>query len=136
MPTVPLSNSWFGSFTEGELCYALKTTAKLDRKDLLLHAHRAIFPLEIRNTSNETLNFERLCLRAQYLNIFQGKLRLWTSKGRVSYRGEENWSRIVYARSAPEFDQASSLLGSARETMQRGAILNTFDSFKQRVDLS
>lgn len=135
IPTQPLSNSWFGQFTEGELCYAMKTTAKLHRQALLASPQRAVFPLEVRNVSQEKLNFERLCIRPQYLNIFQGETRLWTSKGRVSYRGEDNWSRIVYSSSAPEFDKAGHLLGRARDAMQRGALLKTFDTFKQRVDL-
>lgn len=136
VPSMTLSNSWFGSFTEGELCYALKTTAKLHQQDLAYSAHRAVFPLEIRNASTEKLKFERLCVRPQYLNIFQGKTRLWTCKGRVSYRGEENWSRIVYASNAPEFDEAGLLLGKARDAMPRGALLKTFDTFRQRVDIS
>lgn len=135
VPSLALSNSWFGPFTEGELCYAMKTTAKLHQQDLIPSAYRAVFPLEVRNASPEKLNFERLCIRPQYLNIFQGETRLWTSKGRVSYRGEENWSRIIYSSHAPEFDQAGRLLGKARETMQRGAFLKTFDNFKQRVEI-
>lgn len=135
IPTMPLSNSWFGPFTEGELCYALKTTARLHQKDLKPGAHRAVFALEIRNASAEILNFERLCVRPQFLNIFQGATHLWASKGRVSYRGEENWSRIVYSSMAPEFDQVGPLLGKAREPMPRGTLLKTFDNLKQRVEL-
>lgn len=136
IPTTTLSNSWFGPFTEGELCYAVKTKAKSHQHDLGSRAHRVMFPLEIRNASKERLNFERLCVRPQFLNIFQGKTRMWTSKGRVSYRGEDVWSRIVYSSLAPDFDEANILLGHARESMERGAILKTFDNLKQRVDIS
>ncbi|MDF7798121.1 DUF432 domain-containing protein [Pontiellaceae bacterium B1224] len=135
IPTQPLSNSWFGQFTEGELCYAMKTTAKLSLEGLQTSPQRAVFPLEIRNLSEEKLNFERLCIRPQHLNIYQGESRLWTNKGRVSYRGEDNWSRIVYTSKAPEFDQAKYLLGKARTALQRGAFLKTFDTFKQRADI-
>jgi hypothetical protein len=136
IPSSTLSNSWFGQFTEGELCYAVRTRARLGQHDLLPNTSRAVFPLEVRNTSAEQLNFERLCIRPQYLNIFEGTTRLWTSKGRVSYRGEDNWSRIVYSSNAPGFDEAERLLGKAREAMQRGALMKTFDTFKQRVDVS
>lgn len=136
VPTMTLSNSWFGPFTEGELCYAIKTTAKLRLEDLTPSAQRVVFPLEIRNVSKEKLRFERLCIRPQSLSIFQGKTSLWSSKARVSYRGEENWSRFVYSNHAPEFDQASLRLGRAREAMQRGALLKTFDSLKQRVEIT
>ncbi len=134
VPAMKLSNSWFGSVTGGELCYALKTTAKLRQSDLLFHPHRTVFPLEIRNASDEKLNFERLCLRVQYLNIYQGATRMWTGRGRVSYRGEEIWSRIVYAQKAPEFDEAGHLLGGAREPARRGVLLKTFDNLKHLAD--
>ena len=132
--SLTLSNSWFGNFTEGELCYALKTRAKLLPDELTASASRVMFPLEIRNASSENLDFQRLCVRPQFLNIFQGKTRLWTSRGRVSYRGEEKWSRIVYASGAPEFDEAGMLIGHAREKMTRGLLFKTFDSLKPRVE--
>lgn len=135
VPTRTLSKSWFGPVTGGELCYALKTTAKLHQGDLLPHTHRAVFPLGIRNTSTEKMNFERLCLRVQYLNVYQGETRMWTGKGRVNYRGEEHRSRVVYARTAPDYDRAGPLLGIAREPMQRGGLLKTFDNLKQLADL-
>lgn len=136
VPTDILSNSWFGPFTEGELCYAVKTSAMLSHEDLLPRANRVVFPLEVRNASREKLNFERLCLRPQFLNIYQGDTRMWTSKARVSYRGEEVWSRIVYSSLAPDFDNANQLLGKAREPVQRGSVLKTFDTLRQRVDIS
>jgi hypothetical protein len=136
IPTAVLSNSWFGSFTEGELCYAIKTRARQHQEDLLPNGSRVVFPLEVRNASNEKLKFERLCIRPQNLNIYQGSTRLWTNKGRASYRGEENWSRIVYASRPPEYDQAARLLGKAREPVHRGTIMQTFDHFRQRVDLT
>ncbi len=134
IPSMTLSNSWFGPLTEGELCYAIRTTAKLHQQDLRPSAQRAVFPMEVRNSSDEKLNFERLCLRPQYLNIFQGDTRIWTSKGRVSYRGAEHWSRIIYSSGAPEFDQAGRLIGKAREAIQRGALMKTFDTLIQRID--
>ncbi|WP_372798410.1 DUF432 domain-containing protein [Pontiella sp.] len=136
IPTQRLSNSWFGTFSEGELCYAVKTKVKLRKEDLSPAVSRVVFPLEVRNASQTKLNFERLCIRPQFLSIYQGKSRLWTNKGRASYRGEENWSRMVYASTAPDFEEAGRLLGKARETTQRGSILKTFDNLKQRVDLS
>ena len=136
IPSATLSNSWFGPFTEGELCYTVKTTAKSQEQDLRFSANRVVFPLEIKNASKEKLNFERLCVRPQFLNVYQGKTRMWTSKGRVSYRGEDTWSRIVYSSLPPEFDQANRMLGKAREPIQRGALLKTFDNLKQRVEIS
>lgn len=134
MPSMMLSNSWFGPTTEGELCYAMRTTAKLRREDLQQHPHRAVVPFEIRNMSDERLDFERLCLHTINLRIYEGNERMWTNRGRATYRGDEKWSRVVYARGVPAFDGASRMIGKAREPVDRGAILRTFDNWKNLAD--
>lgn len=134
IPTARLSNSWFGPVTEGELCYAMRTTAKLRQEDLQCHPHRAVVPFEIRNLSDETLNFERLCLHTGSLRIHQGRERMWTNQGRVTYRGEEKWSRVAYARGIPPYDGADRMIGEARGPAERGALLRTFGDWKTLID--
>lgn len=134
IPSIVLSNSWFGPTTEGELCYAMRTTAKLRQQDLQPHPHRAVVPFEIRNLSDEKLDFTRLCLHTRNLRIFQGHERMWTNQGRATYRGEEKWSRVVYARGVPPFGGAKQMIGKARDPSDRGAILRTFDNWKTMVD--
>ena len=134
IPSLTLSNSWFGPTTEGTLCYAMRTTAKLRQEDLQLHPHRAVVPFEIRNMSDERLDFERLCLHTTNLRIYQGRERMWTNRGRVSYRGAEKWSRVVYARGVPPNDHAERLIGKARDPGDRGAVLKTFGDWKNLAD--
>jgi hypothetical protein len=112
----------------------MRTTAKLRREDLQPHRHRAVVPFEIRNMSDERLDFERLCLHTTNLRIYQGRERMWTNKGRVSYRGADKWSRVVYARGAPPYENADRLIGKAREPMDRGALLKTFGDWKNLAD--
>ncbi|MBN2163211.1 MAG: DUF432 domain-containing protein [Pontiellaceae bacterium] len=134
VPSMVLSNSWFGPTTEGELCYAMRTTAKLRQEDLLPHPHRVVVPFQIRNASDAPLEFTRLCLHAHNLRIYQGRERMWANQGRATYRGSNKWSRVVYARGIPPYDGADRLLGSAREPVDRGDILRTFDSWKHLAD--
>lgn len=134
VPTTMLSNSWFGPTTEGELCYAMRTTAKLRQEDLQPHPHRAIVPFEFRNASDETLDFARLCLHTHNLRIYEGRERMWTNQGRASYRGEEKWSRVVYARGVPPFDDAENLIGKARKPVDRGSFFRTFENIKNLTD--
>jgi hypothetical protein len=60
---------------------------------------------------------------------------MWTNQARASYRGEDKWSRVVYARGVPPFDGAAQLIGKAREAVDRSAILLTFDNWKKFTDL-
>ncbi|MBU0678324.1 MAG: DUF432 domain-containing protein [Verrucomicrobia bacterium] len=135
MATLVLTNSWFGDPTDGELCYGLLTTAKRTPEDLHNRPYRAVCPIRIKNSSDENLDFQRLCLRTQFLTVFLGKNHLWTSEGRVTYRGEAKFSRLIYGRNAPEFDDAERKIGEARKSPERGLWAKSFDGLRSYVDL-
>ena len=128
LPSIVLSNSWFGTAVEGELCYGMRTAAKRELSELNHRSYRAVCPLEVRNAAKSPLEIERICLRPQTLQVFQGKSHLWTASGRVTYRGENEWSKVVYGRSAPSFDPDAKLVGEAREKKTRGFLAKTFQA--------
>lgn len=73
------SDTWFGPSTvEGELCYASRTTGRLDLGELPVRPHRAITPVRIRNRTKETLPLERLKLPVGILPLLAGPRGLWT----------------------------------------------------------
>lgn len=73
------SDTWFGPSTvEGELCYASRTTGRLDLGELPVRPHRAITPVQIRNRTKETLPLERLKLPVGILPLLAGPRGLWT----------------------------------------------------------
>lgn len=105
----PLSNTWFGTPTEGELCYALRTQARRKGETLDFGDWRVVCPVRVRNQSKEILTLQRLCLRLQYLSIFHHAARgLWSNESSVVFRGGDSWSRVAYARKAPaELEEAT-----------------------------
>lgn len=125
-----LSNSWFGTPTEGELCYALRTRAKRTLPELTPVPHRAVCSLLLRNDSENTLDFQRLCLRTRDLNVFEGNQHLWTNDGKVVFKGEESLSEVTYGKGPPPFDGASALLTAARDKPERSLLAKTFDNLK------
>lgn len=128
-PTLVLSQTWFGQPTSGELCYALRTGASRDLSGIKKGRHRAVCPVLIRNTSEEELNLEKLCIRSMHVNIYRGATRLWTEEISVSYRGEMRFSEINFAKNPPEFERIHGLLGAAREPVPRENFLKkSFDS--------
>lgn len=127
---LPLSNSWFGTPTEGELCYALRTRAKRSLEELTPVPHRAVCSLLLRNNSEDTLDFQRLCLRARHLNIYEGARHLWTNEGKVAYKGEETLSEVAYGKGPPPFDGAKTRLAEARDKPERNFAFKTFDNLK------
>jgi hypothetical protein len=115
-PVHPLSNTWFGIPTDGELCYAMRTLARREGENLDFGPARVICPVRIRNQTKEILSFERLCLRVQYLNIYENaNSRLWANESSVMVRGDESWSRVAFASKAPAQLQHPKLLMQGKE---------------------
>jgi hypothetical protein len=128
-PTMILSQTWFGNPTSGELAYALRTGGSRDLEGVKKGQHRAICPILIRNASEEDLNFEKICIRAMHVNIYRGAKRLWTEQIQVSYRGEKKFSELSIAPQPPTYEQALTLVGTAREPAPKDNFLRkSFDS--------
>ncbi len=128
LPSIRLSNTWFGTPQEGELCYSMRTRAHRSPGDLLDRPHRCICPLQVRNSSQEVLSFERICVRCQHLHIYRGTERFWSNVVRLSYRGRQEWSRIVYGRTPPEESHAVEVVAQPRKRVGRGFNLQSFQS--------
>ncbi len=114
-PTVVLSNSWFGTPAEGEVCYALRSRARRNFDELEDLPYRTICPTSVRNESSEPLSIQRLFLRTAPLSIFRGDRYLWSNAGTLRYHGEEKPGQIVYEKKPPGFDHAGAVLRKARE---------------------
>jgi hypothetical protein len=130
LPTVILSNAWFGLPTEGELCYSLRTTAKRHPEALSRRPYRAVCPLEIRNAAKAPLSFERIRLLVRDLPVYQGAEHVWTAPGRVTYRGVDAWSRVVYGSGPPSFAENAQPVGGPREQAPRGFLAKSFETIK------
>lgn len=127
-PSMRLSSTWFGTPVEGELCYSLRTHAHRSPEDLAMRQHRCICPLQVKNSSDEVLSFERICLRCQYLSVYRGATRFWSNAVRLSYRGKQEWSRVVYGRNPPEESGAGELVSPPRRQGSKGFALRSFQS--------
>ena len=64
-----LSDTWFGTVTEGDLCYSVPMPASMDFESMQPHAHHIVFPVEVENHSEEKLVVEKLCLRTAYTTL-------------------------------------------------------------------
>ncbi|WFB35724.1 hypothetical protein P3T73_16350 [Kiritimatiellota bacterium B12222] len=112
----PLSNTWFGLPTDGELCYAMRTLARREGENLDFGPARVICPMRIRNQSKEKMTFERMCLRVQYLSIYLTEnKRLCSNESSVVVRSDESWSRVAFASKAPAMMLKPTLLVQGKE---------------------
>lgn len=114
IPTVQMSDTWFGDQFSGELCYALHSKARRDLKSLLILPHRAICPMMICNTVSIPLECKKFSFKAKYLNIYESEGSLWSSRVNVDYHGGEKYSQIRYENTVPDEAKAGELLLKAQ----------------------
>jgi hypothetical protein len=126
LPSMVLSNTWFGEPTAGELCYALRTRAVRSLEEVETRAYMAVCPITVLNRAPKELNFERLCVRVEHLNVYQGTDRLWTNELEVRFQGEEQSSQVTIGREAPEFAGEPVKVCEARQQADKTLLAQSF----------
>lgn len=133
VPSQKLSNSWFGTPMEGELCYALKSLAQREANEVEWSDHTAICPVEIYNHSKAPFQIERLCIRPSFFNIYASSMRLWTNRVAFTYRGDSEMSKIDYRQDPPEELSNPVKLVDAAEAVPHGIVRRTFSNLVSSI---
>jgi hypothetical protein len=129
IPTVTLSNTWFGvDTTEGELCYAMKSAARADLGSVPPVPHRVICTLTLQNGAEGPLDFQRLCVRCEHLTIYGINGHLWGSQVALTYRGEGSESRVRYVEGQLEKRGGSRVLNPPRTPVSGSFFAKSFAS--------
>jgi len=102
LPTLELSDTWWGGFVQGEPCFWLPTTARRQVTDDLLEPHLVICPMVLSNQSRSDLRVEKLCLRVEHLSLFSDRHGFWADESRVRYQGDLEESQIDMSGRPPE----------------------------------
>jgi hypothetical protein len=102
LPTLELSDTWWGGFVDGELCYWLHTTARRAAGPELLEPHLVICPLHLVNQSRSDLKVEKLCFRVEHLSLYADRNGFWADESRVRYQGDTEGSHIDMTGRPPE----------------------------------
>lgn len=121
IPTEPLSDTWWGSFLDGEMAYWLTTKGRRTVTPDLFEPHRVMSTLHLSNRSEDDLSVEKLALRVEHLSIYVKEGWLWAEEVEVHYHGEEEGSEIhmvdrppAEARGAHEISPARAQVRSLR----------------------
>jgi hypothetical protein len=126
IPTQVLSNTWFGSFTEGELCYWVATQARREMPLDLIQPHHAVCIMDIRNQSETDLNVDKICLRVERLSMFGKDGFLWADDTEITYEGEEGAVQIRNDGNAPLEVADAVKLAEPRQPQKRGLAERAF----------
>lgn len=126
VPIVDLSDTWWGGFIEGELCYWLHTTARREIRPELVEPHVAICPLQLVNQAAVDLRVEKLAFRVAHLTLFAHGTGFWADTSRVRYQGETEGSRIDMMGRAPREAEGATMVTPPRSPAARGLRERTF----------
>lgn len=133
VPTLKLSNTWFGPPESGALCYASAVNFYNDLQSALSE-ESAVVPLSINNNSNSFFDLKKAAVYGNFLNIYRGEKILITNVENVNYFSEE---RVTFELGSkkPLVEEELELFIKAREQFSSSIIkksvylLKSFSNF-------
>ncbi len=131
IPTAILSNTWFGTFASGELCYWISSGARMQIEPDHSRPYLAICPIQIINRADEELYVEKLCLRVGRLSLFNHERQLWADETKIIFKGSNETSRIEVSSTAPPEAAEAVLVSSPRDADTSGFAAKTFITLKE-----
>lgn len=126
VPSVIHFSTWFGSSTEGELCYFLWSSFSRQLTAEADYSHCAICPLQIKNASSAELLVKQICLRVKWLSLYEYQGRLWSSEMKISFRGLNDASQVSIVGGPPLETPSGEVINTSREFPKRGLFIPTF----------
>jgi hypothetical protein len=101
VPTVELSETWWGDVLDGELAYWLTTKGRRQLTPDLFDVHLVVSVVQLDNLSEDDLQVEKLSLSVEDLSVFEKDGWLWAEEVRVEYHGEDEGTDIRMDDAAP-----------------------------------
>lgn len=133
VPTLKLSNTWFGPPESGALCYA-SSVDFYNELQSALSEECAVIPLSINNSSNSFFDLKKAAVYGNYLNIYRGEKGLLTNVETINYFSDD---RVTFELGSkkPSMEEDVELFIKAREPFNSSIIkksvylLKSFSNF-------
>jgi hypothetical protein len=128
LPSSILSKCWFGSFTDGELCYYSPTKARRNLQEHHFKPHFINCPINIKNKDDVPLDFTKFCHRVERLHIYhhEQKNQLWADETNIVFNGEEALSDISITGRPPKFLNKVEIITRPRNPLHQSLTSRTF----------
>jgi len=104
VPIVTLSDTWFGSYVGGELCYWISSGARRDLDLAASRPHLATCTVHIKNESNDDLHVDKICLVVAHLSLFNREGRLFADEAMINFKGAQEAGGFSVPGTAPFSD--------------------------------
>lgn len=124
LPTARPTDTWFGPNTrEGELCYAVRTAARMGVDDLPLRPHRAVIPITLENEGLDPMILTRVAVPMPYLALYADRHgRLWSGAVRF-VRDADDDTRVRIDPGPPAGARGAEELATPRQSGSFGATI-------------
>lgn len=133
LPAVRLERTWFGrSVRDGELCLAMRTSARGSLAELPRRPHRAVTVLEVTNGGATPFQLERLRLPMAHLGLSRAADGRWWTDGLAVALAPGEPARLV-VRGVPEAAGPVERVAAPRRTGAPNPLLRALDAlFSER----
>lgn len=128
--TLHLSDTWFGPNTRtGELCYAVRSLARLHLDNLPVRPARAITPVRIENQAKSALLIDRVLLPLPNLALFVAPSgRFWTQPLTLVRDEDEDLGEVRMVREPPADEPEAVQIAEPRRPADELRLLKTLST--------
>jgi len=120
------SDTWFGeSTTQGTLCYASRSSARLRIDDLPPLGHRAMGLIRVENRRSKILEVERMSVPVPELSLWvDAGGQLWVD--RLTLRQDDRTGATVSVSSGEGLSSALTMIAEPRARRSKGTLFEAF----------
>jgi hypothetical protein len=135
VPSTVLSNTWFGDVTTGELCYSLKTRARLHLDLSEQNPLRSVCPVLVSNLGLEQLDFQKLCVHVEHLRLYRGTTHFRTNGVNIDYLSGDQPGTVNFSKNPPSDGEDFALISEERTPAEQNILRRSF-SFIKSITIS
>jgi len=130
IPSVKLSNTWFGTFREGEICYSISSGIRTEIEPDDKRPYLAICPIKLKNMTKEHFLVEKMCLRSDFMTLFLHKNQIWTDEIMLTYEGKNEISQISFSGKPAGQLSGTTLIAKPRQMIKKSIYVRSFSTIK------
>lgn len=119
VPSMVLSDTWYGDQIRGEFCFSLKTHARREISGMVPRPYRVITPVHLCNRSSGSMVCDRLCLRLAYVDLYHDGQSVWSSAITIENHGADRDEEITYGSGPPPEVKGAKLLTAASRKVEQ-----------------
>lgn len=126
IPSRRLSDTWFGDPDSGVPAFSVGSDYSLSFSDMKVSEYEARCPISIFNDWNQTLEVQRLIIKADNMTLYKNNNLLVTSVVKLEYKGQDSISSVAYGTSKQYHGESPEIVAKPRTADLKGLLKANF----------